>query len=74
MAPPSSQGVEFVPRTTKQRLAYTRSLDMQLPVVFLLGSAGTGKTAIACAAAAKLLLDGVIDKIYLTRPSVTAGE
>lgn len=37
------------------------------------GPPGVGKTAIACGMAAKLLVEGKIDKIILTRPQVEVG-
>ena len=39
-----------------------------------LGPAGTGKTYLAVAAAATLLVDGKVDRILLSRPAVEAGE
>lgn len=43
-------------------------------IIFASGPAGTGKTFIAAAYAARLLKEGKIDKIYLARPNVEAGE
>lgn len=43
-------------------------------VIFGIGPAGTGKTYFATRRAAQALQDGLIDKIYLTRPAVEAGE
>lgn len=43
-------------------------------VVFALGPAGTGKTAMAISAAALALDRGYVEKIMLTRPAVDAGE
>ncbi|MCB0283443.1 MAG: PhoH family protein [Calditrichaeota bacterium] len=43
-------------------------------LVFAIGPAGTGKTYLAVAQAAKLLKDGVVKKLVLSRPAVEAGE
>ncbi|MFQ5843779.1 MAG: PhoH family protein, partial [Planctomycetota bacterium] len=44
------------------------------PLVFSIGPAGTGKTYLAVAAAVRMLWDGVVRKLILTRPAVEAGE
>lgn len=43
-------------------------------IVFGLGPAGTGKTYLAMAMAARALLDKKVKRIVLTRPAVEAGE
>jgi phosphate starvation-inducible PhoH-like protein len=43
-------------------------------LVFGLGPAGTGKTFIAVAHGASLLLSGAVDRLVVTRPAVEAGE
>lgn len=43
-------------------------------MVFGLGPAGTGKTYLAVAKAAEMLLSGRVDRIILSRPAVEAGE
>ena len=48
--------------------------DSRTPVVFLIGSAGCGKTALAIAAAAMGLEDNTFEKVLVTRPNVEAGE
>lgn len=42
--------------------------------VFTLGPAGTGKTYIAAIMAADMLLDGVVDRVILSRPAVGVDE
>lgn len=61
-----------VPRTRKQ-LAYLQSMDRQ-DVVFGVGSAGTGKTYLAVAAALSALKEKKVGRLVLTRPAVEAGE
>lgn len=43
-------------------------------IVFALGPAGTGKTYLAIASAARALANKEVDRIILTRPAVEAGE
>ena len=60
------------PRTWQQ-LAYLKSIDRQ-DVVFGVGSAGTGKTYLAVAAALSALKQKKVGRLVLTRPAVEAGE
>lgn len=53
--------------------AYMRALERH-ELVFGIGPAGTGKTYIAVANAARLLERGDVDRIILSRPAVEAGE
>jgi phosphate starvation-inducible PhoH-like protein len=43
-------------------------------LVFALGPAGTGKTFLAVAHGAGLLISGEVDRLVITRPAVEAGE
>src|SRR5690606_13558299 len=52
---------------------YMRALD-HAELVFGVGPAGTGKTYIAVAHAARLLERGAVERIILSRPAVEAGE
>jgi phosphate starvation-inducible PhoH-like protein len=56
--------------------AQTRYLDLlsSHDLVFALGPAGTGKTFLAVAHGAGLLLAGDVDRLIITRPAVEAGE
>jgi phosphate starvation-inducible PhoH-like protein len=56
--------------------AQARYLDLltQHELVFALGPAGTGKTFLAVAHGAGLLLAGEVDRLVITRPAVEAGE
>jgi phosphate starvation-inducible PhoH-like protein len=56
--------------------AQARYLDMlaSCEMVFALGPAGTGKTFIAVAYGASLLMRGEVDRLVVTRPAVEAGE
>ena len=74
-------GSELLIRTPKRHITprsagqadYMRALgDGQ--IVFGLGPAGTGKTYLAVATAAAMLIAGRVDRIILSRPAVEAGE
>ena len=56
--------------------AQARYLDMlaRHTLVFGLGPAGTGKTFLAVAHGAGMLLRGEVDRLIVTRPAVEAGE
>jgi phosphate starvation-inducible PhoH-like protein len=60
------------PRTENQR----RYLDLieKSPLVFGIGTAGTGKTYLAVAAAVRALRAGTCRRLVITRPVVEAGE
>ncbi len=56
--------------------AQANYLDMlsQYELVFGVGPAGTGKTYLAVAHGANMLLRGEVDRLVVTRPAVEAGE
>jgi phosphate starvation-inducible PhoH-like protein len=61
-----------VPRSVRQReyVEAIRSHD----IVFAIGPAGTGKTYLAIASALAALKNGEIERIFISRPVVEAGE
>jgi phosphate starvation-inducible PhoH-like protein len=71
--PQMAQMPRLEAKTPNQRTAL-RYLSEDRPVVFLSGSAGTGKSMLACFRAATLLRSKKIDKIYLVRPAVAVGK
>lgn len=60
------------PRTVAQK-AYVQNL-FQNELAFGIGPAGTGKTYLAVAVGVSMFIDGLVDKIILSRPAVEAGE
>jgi phosphate starvation-inducible PhoH-like protein len=64
----------------KQVIARSKSQEFYInsllthDVVFGIGPAGTGKTYLAVAVGVSLLLKGVVDRLVLSRPAVSAGE
>jgi len=63
---------EVLPRSPTQATYIKALLNSELVVGT--GPAGTGKTYLAVAAAAAMLVDGAVDRIILSRPAVEAGE
>jgi len=63
---------KIMPKTVNQK-RYVDSIRSNT-VTFGIGPAGTGKTFLAVALAAKALKDGDVRRIILTRPAVEAGE
>lgn len=62
----------ILPRTFTQKLYVKNLINEHL--TFGVGPAGTGKTYLAIAVGVSMYLNGVVDKIILTRPAVEAGE
>lgn len=63
---------EVQPRSPRQA-AYLKALSQRALVVGT-GPAGTGKTYLAVAMAACMLVEGKVDRLILSRPAVEAGE
>ena len=63
---------QVAPKTPNQA-RYLEALN-QCDLVFGLGPAGTGKTFLAVAHGAGMLLRGAVDRLIVSRPAVEAGE
>jgi phosphate starvation-inducible PhoH-like protein len=63
---------QVAPKTPNQAI-YLEALD-RCDLVFGLGPAGTGKTFLAVAHGAGMLLRGDVDRLIVSRPAVEAGE
>lgn len=61
------------PKNPNQKLALSY-LNSGTPIVFLTGSAGTGKSMLAAYRGASLLKQKKIKKLYLVRPAVSVGK
>ncbi len=68
----TKSGYSIKPKTPNQQ-AYVDAIN-QHDAVFSIGPAGTGKTYLAVASAVAALKDRRIDRIFLVRPVVEAGE
>ena len=64
----------YRPVTENQKKYVDILNDSRTPLVFVTGPAGTGKTLLACNSAIKMLKNGSVDKIILTRPVVPVEE
>lgn len=64
---------KFVPKTENQKKAVAH-LKAGVRVLFLQGSAGTGKSMLAAWWASCLKKDKKVDKIFLVRPAVVTGK
>lgn len=64
----------IVPKNPKQQL-YVDALRKPQPyVVIASGSAGSGKTLLATSVGVEKLKEGVVDRLILTRPTVSVGD
>ena len=72
LAQPRRPGGAVGPKTAAQ--ARYQDLLTRYELVFGVGPAGTGKTFLAVAHGASLLLRGEVDRLVITRPAVAAGE
>ena len=73
-APQKKHKVTLLPRNKNQETYLQKLQDDRKNIVFAIGPAGTGKTLLAVLNGIKLLQDGVIDKIIVTRPAVSVDE
>ena len=64
----------YKPVTENQKKYVDTLNDNRIPLVVVIGPAGTGKTLLACNNAIKMLKNGNIDKIIITRPVVPVEE
>lgn len=65
---------DLIPRNEDQKKLIDYLNDNTIPIVFITGAAGTGKTFISSYYAIKSLTDGVYNKIIITRPVVCTDE
>jgi phosphate starvation-inducible PhoH-like protein len=68
----TASGKAIVPFTSAQA-EYVQAMASNV-ITFAIGPAGTGKTFLAVAYGVRLLKEGAVDRIILTRPAVEAGE
>lgn len=68
------QQVLIVPRNVSQESYLEMLKNPKKYIVFAIGPAGTGKTMLGVQMAIKLLKEGVITKIVVTRPAVSVDE
>jgi phosphate starvation-inducible PhoH-like protein len=68
-----SAGRHHVRPLTDRHHAYVQAIN-EHPVVVSTGPAGTGKTSLACAVAARMLKEGAVKRVVITRPLVACDE
>jgi phosphate starvation-inducible PhoH-like protein len=68
------QQVVIVPRNVSQETYLELLKNPRKFITFAIGPAGTGKTMLAVQMSIKLLKDGAINKIIVTRPAVSVDE
>lgn len=68
------QEVSIIPRNLSQETYLELLKNPKKYIVFAIGPAGTGKTMLAVQMAIKLLKEGTIRKIVVTRPAVSVDE
>jgi phosphate starvation-inducible PhoH-like protein len=73
-APQKKHKVTLLPRNKNQETYLQKLQDDRKNIIFAIGPAGTGKTLLAVLNGIKLLQEGVIDKIIVTRPAVSVDE
>lgn len=72
--PQKKYRVSLVPRGDNQKQYLNKLKDEEKSILFAIGPAGTGKTMLAVLHGIKLLQEGIIDKIVVTRPAVSVDE
>ena len=65
---------ELIPRNEVQKQFVDFLNNDNIPIIFSIGPAGTGKTFLGCHYAIKSFLEGKYDKIIITRPTVSVDE
>lgn len=68
----TNRGNKLYSKTAKQEDLVETIVDNQITVCH--GPAGTGKTFVTTCMAVGALMEGIVDKIVITRPAVQAGE
>ncbi len=73
-APQKKHRVTLLPRNKHQETYLQKLQDDSKNIVFALGPAGTGKTLLAVQNGIKMLQEGLVEKIIVTRPAVSVDE
>lgn len=73
-SPQKKHKVTLLPRNRNQESYLQKLQDENNSIIFAIGPAGTGKTLLAVLNGIKLLQEGMIDKIIVTRPAVSVDE
>lgn len=72
--PEKKHRVSVHPRNYNQEIYINKLTDDTKNIVFAIGPAGTGKTLLAVQIGVKMLKEGQIEKLIVTRPAVSVDE
>lgn len=64
----------FKPKNIEQRMAFDLMCNEKIPIKFLTGIAGSGKTKIALQFGIKALQEGLVEKLFIVRQPSPVGE
>ena len=64
----------YLPKTSNQQTYVDYMENRNVSVVFGVGPAGSGKTLFACSSAIQELKQGYVDRIIITRPTISVDE
>ena len=70
----TKKNVKLLPRNLIQEKYLDALENENIDIVFATGPAGTGKTMLATITAIKMLKEGTINKIIITRPAISVDE
>jgi phosphate starvation-inducible PhoH-like protein len=73
-APQKKHRVTLLPRNKHQEIYLHKLQDEATNILFAIGPAGTGKTLLAVQNGIRLLQEGLVEKIVVTRPAVSVDE
>ena len=63
-----------LPKTKNQKIFTSILQSKNIPIIFAIGPAGTGKTLLSCSYAINGFINGDFEKIIITRPAVMLDE
>ena len=69
-----NQPILYTPKSNNQQKYMEYLNNKDIPLILAVGPAGTGKTLFACMQAIQSFKKGEINKIIITRPTVTVGQ
>ena len=73
-APQKKHRVTLLPRNKHQEIYLQKLQNDTTNILFAIGPAGTGKTLLAVQNGIRMLQEGLVDKIVVTRPAVSVDE
>lgn len=71
---PKKTKVEIIPRNLSQETMVSSLNNRNKHIIFAIGPAGSGKTLLATLHAIKMLKEGIVEKIVVTRPNIAVDD